>query len=89
MEIEGYRTGTYVRLEIHGVPCEMIEHFDPRDPILIGGIGLGEENVGYMQVRNLTVFKNSSCFLQCTNLKSYSGVICHNFPPFWLMICCV
>ncbi|CAK9181858.1 unnamed protein product [Ilex paraguariensis] len=51
LEIEGYRTGTYVRLEIHGVPCEMVEHFDPRDPILIGGIGLAEENVGYMQVR--------------------------------------
>lgn len=50
LEIEGYRTGTYLRLEIRDVPCEMVEHFDPCHPILVGGIGLGEENVGYMQV---------------------------------------
>nr|XP_043620460.1 ribosome biogenesis protein BMS1 homolog [Erigeron canadensis] len=51
IDIEGYRTGTYLRLEIHGVPYEMIEHFDPFHPILVGGIGLTEENVGYMQAR--------------------------------------
>lgn len=50
IEIEGFRTGTYLRLEIHDVPCEMVEYFDPCHPILVGGIGLGEENVGYMQV---------------------------------------
>lgn len=50
LELEGFRTGTYLRLEIHNVPFEMVEHFDPRHPILVGGIGLGEENVGYMQV---------------------------------------
>ena len=50
LEIEGFRTGTYLRLEIHDVPFEMVEHFDPCHPILVGGIGLGEENVGYMQV---------------------------------------
>lgn len=50
LEVEGYRTGTYLRLEIHNVPCEMVEHFDPCHPILVGGLGLGEENVGYMQV---------------------------------------
>ncbi|KAK1325694.1 hypothetical protein QJS10_CPA01g02755 [Acorus calamus] len=49
LEIEGYRTGCYLRLEIHDVPFEMVEHFDPCHPILVGGIGLGEENVGYMQ----------------------------------------
>uniref|UniRef100_K4A518 Bms1-type G domain-containing protein n=1 Tax=Setaria italica TaxID=4555 RepID=K4A518_SETIT len=49
VEIEGFRTGTYVRLEVHGVPFELVEHFDPCHPILVGGIGLGEENTGYMQ----------------------------------------
>ncbi|KAI3706602.1 hypothetical protein L6452_24462 [Arctium lappa] len=39
------------RLEIHDVPYEMIEHFDPCHPILVGGIGFTEENVGYMQAR--------------------------------------
>nr|GEZ16223.1 ribosome biogenesis protein BMS1 homolog isoform X1 [Tanacetum cinerariifolium] len=54
IDVEGYRTyrtGTYLRLEIHNVPYEMIEHFDPCHPILAGGIGLSEENVGYMQAR--------------------------------------
>jgi ribosome biogenesis protein BMS1 len=49
VEIEGFRTGTYVRLEVHDVPFELVEHFDPRHPILVGGIGLGEDNTGYMQ----------------------------------------
>ncbi|KNA09833.1 hypothetical protein SOVF_149750 isoform B [Spinacia oleracea] len=51
IEIEGFRTGTYVRLEIQAVPFEMVEYFDPSHPILVGGISLAEENVGYMQVR--------------------------------------
>lgn len=51
VEVEGFRTGTYLRLEVHDVPFELVEHFDPRHPVLVGGIGLGEENVGYMQAR--------------------------------------
>ncbi|PKA54628.1 hypothetical protein AXF42_Ash000463 [Apostasia shenzhenica] len=51
LEVEGFRTGTYLRLEIHDVPFELVEHFDPCHPILVGGIGLGEENTGYMQAR--------------------------------------
>ncbi|KAJ0093477.1 hypothetical protein Patl1_26601 [Pistacia atlantica] len=51
VEIEGFRIGTFVRLETHDVPFEMVEYFDPFHPILVGGIGLGEENIGYMQAR--------------------------------------
>ncbi|XP_073159506.1 uncharacterized protein [Henckelia pumila] len=51
IEIEGYRTGTYLRIAVHGVPCEMVENFDPCHPVLVGGLPLGEENVGYMQAR--------------------------------------
>lgn len=50
LEVEGFRTGSYLRLEVHDVPFEMVEHFDPHNPVLVGGIGLGEEDVGYMQV---------------------------------------
>ncbi|KAJ4764305.1 P-loop containing nucleoside triphosphate hydrolases superfamily protein [Rhynchospora pubera] len=49
VEVEGFRTGTYLRLEVHDVPYEMVEYFDPHHPLLVGGIGLGEENVGCMQ----------------------------------------
>ncbi|XP_021906755.1 LOW QUALITY PROTEIN: ribosome biogenesis protein BMS1 homolog [Carica papaya] len=51
LEVEGFQTGTYVRLEVHDVPFEMVEYFDPCHPVLVGGIGFGEENVGYMQAR--------------------------------------
>ncbi|CAA0172743.1 unnamed protein product [Arabidopsis thaliana] len=51
IELAGFRTGTYLRLEIHNVPYEMVEFFDPCHPILVGGIGFGEDNVGYMQAR--------------------------------------
>lgn len=56
VEVEGYRTGTYLRLEVHDVPYEMVEHFNPSHPIIVGGLGLGEESAGFMQVSLATVF---------------------------------
>jgi ribosome biogenesis protein BMS1 len=64
LELEGFRTGTYLRLEVHNVPYEMVEHFDPYHPILVGGVGLGEENVGYMQVSG-TFQSIAPCKVQC------------------------
>ncbi|KAG1749341.1 DUF663-domain-containing protein [Suillus lakei] len=49
--VEGYRPGTYVRMEFASVPCEFIEHFDPRYPIIVGGLLAAEERMGYLQVR--------------------------------------
>ncbi|RZC56015.1 hypothetical protein C5167_014866 [Papaver somniferum] len=51
MENEGFRTGTYLRLEVHGVPFKMVQNHDPCHLILVGGISFEEENNGYMQVR--------------------------------------
>lgn len=49
--VEGFRPGQYVRIELHDVPCEMIEHFDPSYPIVVGGLLPAEERFGYVQVR--------------------------------------
>ncbi|KAG0704779.1 DUF663-domain-containing protein [Suillus ampliporus] len=49
--VQGYRPGTYVRIELASVPCEFIEHFDPRYPIIVGGLLAPEERMGYLQVR--------------------------------------
>jgi len=51
VQLEGYRPGMYIRVEIEAVPCELITHLDPTYPIIIGGLLHGEENIGYVQTR--------------------------------------
>ncbi|KAI3908120.1 hypothetical protein MKW92_007948 [Papaver armeniacum] len=43
--------GTYLRMEVHDVPFQMVESFDPCHPILVGGINSEEDAVGLMQAR--------------------------------------
>ncbi|KAH8989593.1 DUF663-domain-containing protein [Lactarius hatsudake] len=47
--VEGYRPGSYVRLELHSVPCELSEHFDATRPLVIGGLLSAEEQFGFVQ----------------------------------------
>ncbi|KAH7885113.1 DUF663-domain-containing protein [Phlebopus sp. FC_14] len=49
--VEGHRPGSYIRIELSAVPCEMIENFDPHYPIIVGGLLPAEERFGYLQVR--------------------------------------
>ncbi len=35
--MEGFRPGAYLRLRFTGVPCELMQHFDPAQPLLVGG----------------------------------------------------
>ena len=49
--IEGFSPGSYIRIEVRGVPCEMVENFDPTYPIIAGGLLAAEERFGFIQVR--------------------------------------
>ncbi len=49
--IEGYRAGSYVRLVFEKVPPELIENFNPKFPLVLGGLLASEERFGYMSAR--------------------------------------
>jgi ribosome biogenesis protein BMS1 len=49
--VEGHRPGTYVRIEISNVPYTLVDNFNPRTPIIVGGLLSHEESFGYVQVR--------------------------------------
>lgn len=51
VQLEGYRSGMYVRIEFEKMPCEFVENFNPTYPIVIGGLNMAEENIGYVNVK--------------------------------------
>ncbi|XP_018522026.1 LOW QUALITY PROTEIN: ribosome biogenesis protein BMS1 homolog [Lates calcarifer] len=51
VQYEGFRPGMYVRLEISSIPCEFVINFDPHYPVILGGLGSSEGNIGYLQMR--------------------------------------
>lgn len=51
VSVEGYRAGKYAKLVIEGVPSEFVTRFDPRMPIIVGGLLATEDRFGFVQVR--------------------------------------
>lgn len=47
----GFTAGEYVRIELHGVPYELVQYLNPRLPIILGGVQSGEDAVGFVNVR--------------------------------------
>ncbi|KAL8858769.1 MAG: hypothetical protein Q9178_004686 [Gyalolechia marmorata] len=49
--VEGHKAGTYARIVLENVPYEFASTFNPRFPILIGGLAPTEDRFGFVQIR--------------------------------------
>ncbi|KAJ9304270.1 hypothetical protein DTO217A2_6234 [Paecilomyces variotii] len=48
---EGFKAGTYARIVLENVPYEFAAKFNPRFPVIVGGLSPTEDRFGYVQVR--------------------------------------
>ena len=48
---EGFKAGMYARIVLDRVPYEFARSFDPKNPVIIGGLSPTEERFGFVQVR--------------------------------------
>lgn len=51
IRVEGYKAGTYARIVLEKVPYEFAATFNPRFPVIIGGLAPTEDRFGFVQVR--------------------------------------
>lgn len=51
VRVEGYKAGTYARIVLEQVPFEFAATFNPRFPVIIGGLAPTEDRFGFVQVR--------------------------------------
>lgn len=50
-KVEGFRAGTYARIVLEEVPVEFVTEFNPRYPVIVGGLTPTEDRFGFLQVR--------------------------------------
>jgi ribosome biogenesis protein BMS1 len=51
VNVEGYRAGMYAKIVIENIPSEFVTKFDPKMPIIVGGLSATEDRFGFVQVR--------------------------------------
>ncbi|KAF2198108.1 ribosome biogenesis protein-like protein [Delitschia confertaspora ATCC 74209] len=49
--VEGHKAGVYARIVLENVPYEFSVNYNPRYPIIVGGLTPTEERFGFVQVR--------------------------------------
>ncbi|CAI5758512.1 unnamed protein product [Candida verbasci] len=51
MKVEGYKAGSYVKITFINLPCEFINNFNPKFPLVLGGLLSTELRFGVMNAR--------------------------------------
>ncbi|KAK0620313.1 hypothetical protein B0T14DRAFT_521062 [Immersiella caudata] len=51
VSVEGFRAGKYAKIVIEGVPADFVTKFQPKMPIILGGLTPTEDRFGFVQVR--------------------------------------
>ncbi|EHK98673.1 putative Ribosome biogenesis protein BMS1 like protein [Glarea lozoyensis 74030] len=51
VSVEGFRAGMYAKIVIENVASEFVTRFNPRMPIIVGGLSATEDRFGFVQVR--------------------------------------
>lgn len=51
VRVEGYKAGTYARIVLEQVPYEFAATFNPRFPVVVGGLAPTEDRFGFVQIR--------------------------------------
>ncbi len=51
VNVEGFRAGNYAKMIIKGVPAEFVKSFNPRMPLVVGGLAATEDRFGFVQIR--------------------------------------
>ncbi|KAF9870091.1 AARP2CN domain-containing protein [Colletotrichum karsti] len=49
--VEGYKAGKYAKIVIEGVPAEFLQQFNPKMPIILGGLTPTEDRFGFIHAR--------------------------------------
>ena len=51
IKMVGFYAGLYVRVVVHGVPAEFVSHFNPKLPLIAGGLLASEDRLGVVYIR--------------------------------------
>jgi ribosome biogenesis protein BMS1 len=51
VNVEGFRAGQYGKIVLENIPSEFVTNFQPKTPVLIGGLSATEDRFGFVQVR--------------------------------------
>ncbi|TDH68830.1 hypothetical protein CCR75_001678 [Bremia lactucae] len=51
LQLEGFRNGLYVRIEFSKIPAEFVRYYDPKNPIVVGGLPTIEDSLGLVRMR--------------------------------------